>query len=54
MYNKEKSRKNYINNRDKLNEKAKKYYHDHKEERKKYLEQRKHDRGHKNKQKKYF
>ena len=62
MYNKEKSRENYINNRDKLNEKAKQYYHDHKEERKKYnskyweehkhkySEQRKHDIEYKNKQ----
>jgi hypothetical protein len=36
MYNKEKAKQNYIENRDKINEKSKQYYHDHKEERKTY------------------
>ncbi len=66
MYNKEKAKQNYINNRDKLNAKAKQYYHDHKEERKKYnsayweehkkkyLIQRRKDDGYKNRQKKYY
>ena len=33
MYNKEKAKENYIKNRDKLNERAKQYYHDNKEAR---------------------
>ena len=36
MYNKEKAKENYIKNRDKLNERAKQYYHDNKEARQKY------------------
>ena len=66
MYNKEKAKENYIKNRDKLNERAKQYYHDNKEARQKYnneywtehkhkyLEQRKKDTEYKNKQKEYY
>ena len=66
MYKKEKAKQNYINNRDKLKEKAKQYYHDHSEERQKYniecwtehkhkyLEERRNDIEYKNKQKEYY
>ena len=66
MYNKEKQKQYYINNKEVMKEKSRQYYHDHKEERQrqnnaywalhgdKYKEQRRIDRQYKNYQNIYF
>ena len=60
MYNKEKQKQYYIDNKEAINEKARQYYYDHKEERQRYncdywalhgdryKEKRKKDRHYKN------